>query len=226
KTGRHIKSAFNYLTIPRGGQFFVELSDGTKIWLNSESKLKYPVKFIEGETRTVELVYGEAYFDVSPSNLNKGGAFHLQTKSQEINVLGTEFNVKAYNDEHEISTTLVEGSVIVKKGEAIKLLKPNQQSLISSDKDFIDVIDVEVSQEVSWVKGLFAFNEESLDQMMVVLSRWYDVEFVFENAKHKSFVFTGMLKKTGSVEEILKLIAATSEGQVKFEINEKRITIK
>ena len=86
--------AYNYLTIPRGGQFFVKLSDGTQVWLNSESQLKYPVIFNEGETRKVELVYGEAYFDVSPSSEHEGSKFKVFNQSQEIEVLGTEFNVR------------------------------------------------------------------------------------------------------------------------------------
>src|SRR5690606_21483982 len=93
---------YNYLTIPRGGHFFVQLSDGTQVWLNSESKLKYPVKFQNGKTREVELVYGEAYFKVSPSTGHNGSSFHVLTKFQEVDVLGTEFNIKAYNGEDEI----------------------------------------------------------------------------------------------------------------------------
>ncbi|MEO6346516.1 MAG: FecR family protein, partial [Aquaticitalea sp.] len=93
------ETVYNYLTIPRGGQFYVELSDGTKVWLNSESKLKYPVIFKEGQPRNVELVYGEAYFDVSPSTQHQGASFSVNSTGQSIEVLGTEFNVKAYQDE-------------------------------------------------------------------------------------------------------------------------------
>ncbi len=217
---------YNYLTIPRGGQFFIKLSDGTEVWLNSETKLKYPVTFAEGLTRKVELIYGEVYFKVSPSTEHKGAGFHVLTKSQEIDVLGTEFNVRAYNNDQVMATTLVEGKIRIKKGELSETLKPNQQAKISQDSDQIDIQEIDVSQEISWVNGLFAFNEKPLEEIMTVLSRWYDTEVVFENAKQKSFVFTGILERTVAVEDILKLVEATSEGQLQFEINKKTISIK
>ena len=220
------EQSFNYLTIPRGGQFFVKLSDGTEVWLNSETKLKYPVTFTEGLTRKVELIYGEVYFKVSPSTQHKGAGFHVLTKSQEINVLGTEFNIRAYNNDEVMATTLVEGKIRIKKGEVSETLKPNQQAKISQESNQIDIQEIDVSQEISWVNGLFAFNEKPLEEILTVLSRWYDTEVVFENAKQKKFVFTGILERTKAVEDILKLIEATSEGQIKFEIKDKTIIIK
>ena len=217
---------YNYLTIPRGGQFFVKLSDGTEVWLNSESKLKYPVEFKDGLTRNVELIYGEAYFKVSPSSAHKGEAFHVLTKSQEINVLGTEFNVRAYNNEELMATTLVEGKINIKKGKQSKTLRPNQQARISHFSENMAIQEIDVFQEIAWVNGLFSFNEKPLGEIMTDLSRWYDTEVVFENATQKSFVFTGILERTETVEDILKLIEATSEGQIKFEINTKTIIIK
>tara|TARA_R110000868_G_scaffold127458_3_gene335109 strand:+ start:2624 stop:3787 length:1164 start_codon:yes stop_codon:yes gene_type:complete len=217
---------FNYLTIPRGGQFFVKLSDGTEVWLNSETKLKYPVAFKDGLTRKVEIIYGEAYFKVSPSNAHNGAAFHVITKSQEINVLGTEFNIRAYNNDQIMATTLVEGKIRIKNGEVSETMTPNQQAKIGYESDKIDIQEIDVSQEISWVKGLFSFNEKPLEEIMTVLSRWYDTEVIFENAKQKKFVFTGILERTKAVEDILNLIEATSEGQLKFEINDKTIYIK
>ena len=219
------EQTYNYLTIPRGGQFFVKLSDGTEVWLNSETKLKYPVKFTDGISRKVELIYGEAYFKVSSSTAHKGAAFQVLTESQEIDVLGTEFNIKAYNNDPVMATTLVEGKIKIKKGEVSETLKPNQQAKISHDSDKIDIEEIDVSQEISWVKGLFSFNEKPLEEIMTVLSRWYDTEVIFENAKQKKFVFTGILERTKAVEDILKLIEATSEGQLKFEINDNTINI-
>ncbi|HEX9826742.1 MAG TPA: FecR family protein, partial [Flavobacteriaceae bacterium] len=105
--------ATNTLTIPRGGQFFITLADGTKVWLNSETQIKYPVSFVKGQSRQVELVYGEAYFDVSPSTAHGGSNFKVFNNNQEVEVLGTEFNIKAYKDEINIFTTLVEGKVAV-----------------------------------------------------------------------------------------------------------------
>ncbi|MCM4150911.1 FecR family protein [Arenibacter sp. N53] len=217
---------YNYLTIPRGGQFFVKLSDGTEVWLNSETKLKYPVEFKEGTSRKVELVYGEAYFKVSPSTEHKGAAFHVLTKSQEIEVMGTEFNIKAYINDQLMATTLVEGKIRIKKGEVSETLTPNQQAKIGPESNNIKIQVIDVSQEISWVKGLFSFNEKPLEEILTVLSRWYDTEVVFANAKHKKFVFTGILERTEAVEDILKLIEATSEGQIQFEIDDKTIIIK
>ena len=217
---------YNYLTIPRGGQFYVRLSDGTEVWLNSETKLKYPVKFTECNSRNVELIYGEAYFKVSPSTAHKGAAFHVLTKSQEIDVLGTEFNVKAYNGDTIMATTLVEGKIKIKKGVVIETLLPNQQATINYESDKINIEEIDVSQEISWINGLFSFNEKPLDKIMIVLSRWYNTDVVFANSKQKKFVFTGILERTETVEDILKLIEATSEGQIKFEIADKTIIIK
>lgn len=220
------KISYNYLTIPRGGDFFVQLADGTKVWLNSDSKLRYPDRFNIGEPRVVELLYGEAYFEVSPSTKHNGDAFNVISKNQEINVLGTHFNIKAYPEDNQILTTLIEGSVNVKSGKFTRILKPNQQSLIAENSKLIKVIDVDVSQEIAWVKGMFSFNEESLEDMMKVLSRWYDVEVVFESTKCKKYLFTGVLEKTSSIKGFLKLIEATSENEVIFEINNKKVTIK
>ena len=137
-------TSYNYLTIPRGGQFFIKLSDGTKVWLNSASQLKYPVHFIEGKTRKVELVYGEAYFDVSPSTVHKGATFNVFNKSQKIEVLGTEYNIKGYQEDVHILTTLVEGKVAISNGENKHYLIPNQQSIVDTQKNTMSVVDVDV----------------------------------------------------------------------------------
>lgn len=218
--------SFNYLTIPKGGQFFIQLADGTKVWLNSNSKLKYPTAFREGEKRAVELLYGEAYLDVSPSTLNKGSKFVIKTKGQEVSVLGTEFNIKAYDNEADISTTLVEGKIQVQKGSVKRILNPNQQAKINTNSNEIAIQEIDVFQEIAWVKGLFSFNEASLDEMMKILSRWYDVEVIFESAERKKFVFTGILERTKSFTDIIELIEETSDGEVQFELNDKTLTIR
>ena len=220
------KVAFNYLTIPKGGEFFVQLSDGTKVWLNSNSQLKYPTQFKKGKTRDIELVYGEAYIEVSPSTKHNGDTFSVITKNQIINVLGTHFNIKAYNEDELISTTLLEGKVLLSNGNIKKTLKPNQQSIISKDSDLIHIKEVDVSQEVAWVKGMFSFSEESLEEMMKILSRWYNVEVLFESSKKREYIFTGVLERTKSIRDILKLIEETSDGEIKFEINKRKVIIK
>ena len=201
---------YNYLTIPRGGQFFIKLSDGTQVSLNSESQLKYPVHFIEGETRKVELVYGEAYFDVSPSTNHKGAKFKVLNNTQEIEVLGTEFNIKAYKDEVNIYTTLVEGKVAINTPNLKQLLIPNQQSILDTQNNTLSVITVDVLEAISWKEGVFSFINKPLKDIMKVLSRWYDVDIIFENKELESVEFIGTLNKNQSIDEVLSIMKSFS----------------
>ena len=221
------KIASNFLTIPRGGQFSLNLEDGTKVLLNSDSKIKYPIKFIKGKNRQVELLYGEAFFDVSSSQNNNGSEFIVSTKTQKINVLGTKFNIKAYSEDDIITTTLVEGKVKVGNGKNQILLSPNQQSKVDSNSPVINVSDVDVSQQISWINGLFSFNDTSLEDIMHTLSRWYDSEFIFKSANQKNFIFSGILERTKSIEDILLIIEKTSSSnEINFVINNKTIIIE
>lgn len=217
--------AYNYLTIPRGGEFFVKLADGTQVWLNSESKLKYPVSFVEGETRKVELVYGEAYFTVSPSTAHKGAKFQVLTGLQEVEVIGTQFNIKAYRDEDVIYTTLVEGKVAVEIADQKEMLKPNQQLTLNKLNKNRVISEVDVYSETAWKKGLFAFQSKSLKEIMQVLSRWYDVDVVFEDKSLENIEFKGVLNKNQNIEEILTLIQKTKFINA-YEIKKDRIIIK
>ncbi|EAR13925.1 putative anti-sigma factor [Polaribacter irgensii 23-P] len=220
------KLAYNYLTIPRGSDFFVQLSDGTKIFLNSDSKIKYPVTFNEGKTRKVELLYGEAYFEVSPSSKHNGDSFTVLTKNQEVLVLGTHFNVKAYKEDRLVYTTLIEGTVKVNSGLNAILLAPNQQSRVSNDTKFIEVLNVDVSHEVAWVKGLFSFNNAPLKEIMKTLSRHYNVEVIFESEKIKKYKFTGILESKTALKEILKFFESISDENIKYSLNDNKIRIK
>jgi len=215
---------YNYLTIPKGGQFFVELSDGTKVWLNSDSKLKYPVSFIKGNPREIELVYGEAYFEVSKSTKHNGDAFVLKTNEQSINVLGTMFNVKAYRDENEIITTLIEGSVRVSNHINKSVLKPGQQSKLSQAKNDFEISTVEIEEFVSWRKGEFSFTNKPLKEIMRVLSRWYDVDIFIKNEEMKGVGFTGVISKQQSLEYILEIIQKTNN--MSYKIKNKYIIIE
>ncbi len=202
--------AFNYLATPRGGQYFVKLSDGTQVWLNSESKIKYPVSFTPGEPREVELLYGEAYFDVTPSNKNNGANFIVAHASQQIVVLGTEFNIKAYKDEDYIFTTLVEGKITLSIGKDQEMLAPNEQLILNlSNGSRIIKSDIDVFPEIAWKKGLFNFKDKTLIEIMQVLSRWYDVDVVFEDKDLEAVRFKGVLNKDQDIEEILNLIKNT-----------------
>ncbi|WP_299557336.1 FecR family protein [Seonamhaeicola sp.] len=218
------KLVYNYLTIPRGGQFHIVLSDGTRVWLNSESQLKYPVAFVEGETRQVELVYGEAYFDVSPSAVHKGAKFKVHNAAQDIEVMGTEFNIKAYKDESNIYTTLVEGKVAISAVNTSKTLEPNEQLNLNKITNDMEVTDVDVYRVISWKEGVFSFRNKSLKEIMKVISRWYDTEVIFHDPALETVTFNGSLDKKLSIEDILSIIGNTND--IQFEINEKTIILK
>jgi ferric-dicitrate binding protein FerR (iron transport regulator) len=219
------KIAYNYLTIPRAGQFHIILSDGTEVWLNSESKLKYPTAFIDGEPRQVELVYGEAYFKVSPSTAHKGSKFKVLNQYQKIEVLGTEFNMKAYLGETHVYTTLVEGAVkIVTSNRLTQDLKPDQQFNLNIVNNQVSVALIDAKEEISWKEGVFYFVDKPLKVIAKVLSRWYDVDIVFENKELESVEFIGVLDKHQSIEQILSIIKSTSIRS--YEINGKTIRLK
>ncbi len=222
---------YNHLTIPRGGQFQMTLSDGTKVWLNSETQLKYPVSFTDGESRQVELIYGEAYFDVSPSTEHSGANFKVFNKNQEVQVLGTEFNIKAYKDETHIYTTLVEGKVSVKvnptpntQHPTPKILAPNQQSNLDLKNNKMSIAMVDVYNETSWKEGVFDFTKMPLKDIMKVLSRWYDMDVVL-NKNIENIIFTGKFNKSRSIEDILLTIKNTNIIN-NYEINNNRLVIK
>jgi len=216
--------AYNYLTTPRGGQFFVKLSDGTQVWLNSESRLKYPEIFIDGEVRQVELVYGEAYFDVSPSIEHKGSKFKVINQAQEVEVLGTEFNIKAYKDETNLYTTLIEGKVAVSMMNREEILVPNQQLKLDLTNNNAVVSIVDVYREISWKDGVFSFKNKPLKDIMKVLSRWYEIDVIFDNNALKNTLFSGALKKKLSIIDILETITMTNN--INYEIINKTVILK
>ena len=225
KAKQIVELVYNQLTVPRGGQFVVELSDGTKVWLNSESQLKYPVSFIEGQSREVELAYGEAYFDVSPSSKHKGAKFKVFNQFQEIDVLGTEFSIKAYKGESNVYTTLVEGKISVSIDNKNLGLKPNQQLDLDINNNTSAIKTVDVYNEVSWKDGVFSFESKTLEEVMKVFSRWYDIEIVFKNNSIKNEEFVGILRKNKRLETILK--SFKNYGVIKnFEIEDKKVVLE
>ena len=222
---KQTKIAYNYLTIPRGGQFFIKLADGTQVWLNSESQLKFPVAFVDGEIRQVELVYGEAYFDVSPSTKHKGSKFKVFNKSQEVEVVGTEFNIKAYKDETNVYTTLVKGKVDVSTANTKQRLIPNQQLNLNLKTNTSVINSIDVYDEISWKEGVFSFRRKSLEDIMKVLSRWYDLDVKFANPNLKKSGFNGIVGKDQKIEDILETIK--SYGVIKdYKIINKTVILK
>ena len=217
--------ANNYLTVPRGGQYQITLADGTEVWLNSESQLKYPVSFQKGEVRKVELVYGEAYFEVSPSTNHNGATFQVINKGQNVEVVGTAFNIKAYKNETKIYTTLIEGKVSVSYNNSIKeYLSPNKQAIYNLNDHTFKINTIEVYNEIAWKEGIFSFENKTLKEMMVVLTRWYDIEVDIQNMKAAEEEFIGSLSKNQSMNEILEIIK--NFGIIKeYKVEPKKITI-
>ncbi|RYC50353.1 FecR family protein [Flagellimonas olearia] len=224
--------ATNTLTVPRGGQFFLTLADGTKVWLNSESQLKYPVAFKNGEPRVIELVYGEGYFDVSPSSENEGSQFQVHNKYQTVQVLGTEFNIKAYTGETHIYTTLVEGKVALSYDRNTPAspagrqnLLPDQQLQYNVQDKTISLSKVNVSDVISWKEGVFSFDYTPLEDIMKVLERWYDMQVVFENDTLRKERFIGSINKKYTIEEVLSALMETNIIQT-YEIHQNTIVLK
>ena len=218
---------YNYLTIPRGGQYRIVLSDKTEVWLNSDTKLKYPITFIKGKPRVVELVYGEAYFNVSPSSDNEGAKFQVHNQSQVIEVLGTEFNLKAYSNDENVFTTLVEGKIAINinNNEKVDLL-PDQQVEWNPNTNILSVKkEVNIYNEISWKYGVFNFNGKPLKEIMKTISRWYDVEIIFLDKKIEETEFVGVIRKNRNLEDIL--INIKNFGVIKdYERKEKTVILK
>lgn len=222
KKGIRQEMKYNTLSIPRGGEFFLQLSDGTKVWLNSETVLRYPVQFA-GNERKVELT-GEAFFEVAR---NEKAPFFVESGEQVIKVLGTEFNVSSYLENPFISTTLVKGSVEVfirNKPETRQILAPNEQSTINKADAQIKKQKVDPYLYSAWKDGRFVFENQNLDEIMKTLSKWYNVEVVFAREDLKNFRFTGNLQRYSDFGEVLKKIQKTNE--VEFIIENKLITIR
>lgn len=195
--------AFKNLTTPRGGEFKVTLEDGTEVWLNADSKLRYPETF-EGDERRVE-VTGEAYFKVAK---NTEKPFYVVSGGQEVRVYGTEFNVHAYADEAMIFTTLVEGSISLRPVNGNKselMLTPGKQAVFNKDNASATVRKVDTEVVTSWRSGVFVFEDQNLAQIMRTLSRWYDFEYEFADNKVASTVFMGSIPRYGSFAEVVEI---------------------
>lgn len=205
------------LLIPRGGEFHMELADGTQVWLNSESKLTYPARFTGG-TREVAME-GEVCFQVAK---NEAQPFIVRTGGMAVTVLGTVFNVDAYPDNGRIATTLVEGKVEIQAGDEKQTLLPDQQAVLEKGKG-IEVKKVYAEDYISWIGGVFHFTEASLEEIMQKLSRWYNFEFFFANADVKDAHFTLNIRRYENVSDILSKIEKT--GRAHFNINGRTVVV-
>lgn len=206
----------NTISTPRGGQYQVILPDGSKVWLNSESSIKFPSKF-EGKTREISIT-GEAYFEVAK---NPEKPFIVTAGNEQVEVLGTHFNVMAYQDERETKTTLLEGKVKVKNGGNINYLNPGQQALSDASGNTRIRTDVDVDDEVAWKDGIFQFNDAGIQDIMRQAARWYDVTVTFKGqvpVKH----FTGRLSRNVKASELLNMLAYIG---VKYSIDGQNVVI-
>ena len=215
-----VTEEYNKLTTPIGGEYSLVLSDGTKVFLNADSELKYPVEFSDGK-RIVDLK-GEAYFEVHKDSLRP---FVVRVNGAEVTVLGTSFNVNTYGDDGQIYTTLVNGAVrvsSVKNGQA-EVLKPGMQSVMDVQSGQLTVREVDVEPYVAWREGRFVFRAMTLDLIMRQLQRWYDFEVFYQNPELKDYEFRGVIKRDMDLDKVLSVIKVTTN--VDFEVKGKVITI-
>jgi ferric-dicitrate binding protein FerR (iron transport regulator) len=208
--------SYNTLVTPRGGQFRITLPDGTKVWLNAASSLRFPTAF-NGKERAVQLI-GEAYFEVAK---NEQMPFKVEVNKMAVQVLGTHFNVMAYPDEANIQTTLLEGAVKIAHGGKTVQLKPGQQAELNTTGNMSVNEDVDIEEVVAWKNGYFHFNHESLEGMMRQIGRWYDAEIVYEgNIPEREF--GGKIERGSDISEVLKILELS---KVHFRIEGKKITV-
>ncbi len=211
---------FNQLIVPRGGLYLLVLSDGTRVWMNSDSHLKYPVMFSENKREVI--LSGEAYFDVVK---DKSAPFIVKTESGNIEVLGTEFNIKCYSDEAALVTTLVNGKVKFDDGmNPSVILKPEEQLIFEKGNCQPIVRKVNVNHYIGWKDNRLSFQGETLDMIMKTLSRWYNVEVVFEDSGLRALEFSGNLDKFTNIQEFLALFELGVN--VKFEIKDRTVYIR
>ena len=208
------QTKMNRIVVPRGDEYRIVLSDGTKVWLNADTYLVFPSAFDKCE-RAVE-VHGEAFFEVMP---NEKWPFVVKMDKSIVKVLGTFFNVNTYNQRNV--TTLVEGSVELGMRQGNCQLKPGEQGVVENGN--VAVASVDVREYTSWKDGIFVFRNRRLEDAMTILARWYDIEVSYQNERVKNLHFTGNIKKHSNVSKLLKFWEET--GLVGFEIEGKTIRV-
>lgn len=215
--GKAAAPEYHTLFTKRGGQYKLQLPDGTKVWLNAASSITFPTYF-DGETRKVS-VTGEAYFEVAK---NAAQPFVVQVNQMHITVLGTHFNINAYSDEPDARTTLLEGAVRITAGRYMAVLAPGQQARVAKEKALTIVDDVNVEDVVAWKNGYTVFENADIATIMRQVARWYDVEVVFEGempVRH----FVGGISRNSSLQELLRLLEFEN---VKLRIEGRKIIVK
>lgn len=204
-----VNEVYNTITIPRGGEYKLVLADGTTVWLNSDSYIRFPVTF-SGDKRQVEL-RGEAYFEVA-KNMEK--PFIVRINDYDICVTGTQFNVRDYSNE-SVVTTLVEGSIQLERGKQIQKLVPGQQALLVNGRWIIKEVDV--TDFIGWREGAFNFKEVCLENIINELARWYDFDVYYQNAEVKNYHFTAWFRRNASIEEVIEVLEKTKKIQMRLD---------
>lgn len=206
---------YNQLDIPRKGEYCLVLSDGTKVWLNSESQLRYPVAFQRKERRV--FLVGEAYFEV----VKDSKPFVVSTAMGDVNVLGTAFDVKAYKNEEAVYTTLVTGSVNFKGRESL-ILEPGEQA-VAFVNGKMEKRKVDINEYIGWKNGLYLFRKQNLESIMNDLARWYDVDVFYQTPDLKDIAFTGNLKRYDNINAFMEILVRT--GDIKYRIEGNTILL-
>lgn len=212
-----VSVSYNTITTPRGGQYEVVLPDGSKVWLDAASALRFPTVFGDRE-RAVELS-GQAYFEIAA---NKAKPFHVRAGGTDVEVLGTHFNVNAFPDEGVIRTTLLEGAVRVKGGSDTRLLAPGEQAEWSNGQGVQVRKDADVDAVIAWKNGLFQFDNTGLEEVMRQLNRWYDVEVVYQGTIPPQ-QFDGKMQRDLTLSQVLRIL---EKSQVHFTIEGKKIIVQ
>lgn len=204
---------YNTLTVPRGGQFQVVLPDGTRIWLNSASSLRYPTSF-KGTERKVTL-QGQAYFEIAA---NAAKPFKVQANEMEVVVLGTRFDMMAYADEPTINATLIDGKIKVQD----KILRPGQQAVLALSGHQLTVRDADVNKIMAWKNGLFVFNNMDLRTILREVSRWYDVEVTYKTAPGKE-LYGGGISRNLNLSEVLHVLEENGTNHFRIDGNKVEV---
>ena len=210
--------SYNTLYIPKGGEYALLLPDGSRVWLNSETSIRFPVRFLEDQ-RDVYLV-GEAYFEVAKDT---SAPFHVHIEGGEVTVLGTSFNISAYKEDSIWQTTLVSGRVQVTTGNRKILMTPAEQYSVNTRTGEGILRDVDTELYISWVDGKFYFNAYTFEDIVRKLERWYDFKMDYRDENIKQMRFSGTINKHRPLNEILQFLEKTTD--IHFEISGKNIIV-
>lgn len=209
---------YNTISTPRGGQYHIILPDGSKVWLNAASSLRFPTAFT-GSERSV-LLTGEAYFEIEHNN---NMPFHVQVNNLKVEVLGTHFNVMSYENENAIHTTLLEGSVKVSStgNRQSAMLKPGQQAAFTTADSRLTIADADPESVIAWKNGLFQFNSSDIQTIMRQIERWYDVDVQYKGPIPEGH-YSGTVARDNNLQKVLRVF---EESDLKFSIEGRKLTV-